>query len=99
MGGDLVFGTFSIQWRVARPSNRRSRNICGWPVLRVLCEGPALSEVEGAGTTTAYTTGGVERTRVAPAASPPTTPRKKRRDGAPSWEWCNAKIGHPPPFA
>jgi hypothetical protein len=26
------------------------------PVLRVLCEEPALSEVEGAGTTTAYTT-------------------------------------------
>ena len=33
---------------------------------------PALSEGEGAGTTTAYTTGGVERATVAPAASPPT---------------------------
>jgi len=33
----------------------------GCPAFRVLCEEPALSEVEGAGTTTASTTGGVER--------------------------------------
>jgi len=50
--------------RVARPSNCRSHHSRGCPVLRVLCEEPALSGAEGAGTTTAYTTGSVERTRV-----------------------------------
>ena len=52
----------------------------------------------GARTTTAYTTGGVERTRVAPAASPPTHPCKKRKDGAPSVGMVHAKMGHPPDY-
>jgi hypothetical protein len=56
-----------------------------------------------AGTTTAYTTGSVERTRVAPAASPPTPSTssgqaltKNARMGHPPWEWCNAKMSRPP---
>jgi len=55
---------------------------CGCPILRVLCDEPALSEVEGAGTTAASTTGGVERTSVAPAASPPT--QRTREMGHPA---------------
>ncbi len=62
------------------------------PQMRV----PRPSRRRRAGTTTAYTTGGVEGTRVAPAASPPTL-AKNARMGHPPWEWCNAKMGHPPP--
>jgi hypothetical protein len=78
---------------VARLSNCRSHHSCRCPVLRVLCEEPALSEVEGAGTTTAYTTDGVERTGVASAESP--TLCKKRKDGAPSVGMVQCKDGPP----
>jgi hypothetical protein len=56
---------------------------------------PRPSRRRRASTTTAYTRGGVERTRVAPAASLPTL-AKNARMGHPPWEWCNAKMGHPP---
>lgn len=60
------------------------------PQMRV----PRPSRRRRAGTTTAYTTGGVERTGVAPAESP--TLAKNARMGHPPSEWCNAKMGHPP---
>jgi hypothetical protein len=39
--------------------------------------------------------GRLERTRVAPAASPPTLAKNARMEHPP-WEWCNAKMGQPP---
>ena len=56
---------------------------------------PRPSRRRRASTTTAYTRGGVERTRVAPAASLPTLAKNARMGHRP-WEWCNAKMGHPP---
>jgi hypothetical protein len=83
--------------REARPSNCRSHHTCGCPVLHVLCEEPALSEVEGAGRTTAYTTG-VCRTDKRCASSIAAHPRKKRKDAAPSVGKVQSEGGLPAPL-
>jgi hypothetical protein len=81
-----VGGTGGPAFKLQKPPQMRV------PVLRV-GEEPALSEVEGAGTTTAYTTDGVERTGAAPAESP--TLAKNARMGHHSVGVVQCKDGPP----